>query len=200
LSAALLERAHRLLGRPFTWAAEQAKLARCETGSGTRFFPPSRVENAGRGRGAIRVGARSHVHGRLLVFAHGGDIAVGDDCFIGEGAEIWSGASIRIGSRVFVAHGVNIHDTSSHPRSARLRHIQFARHGDPELARALQEVRTAPVVIEDDVWIGFNAVLLKGVTVGRGAIVGAASVVTGDVPSFAMMAGNPARQVGEATP
>lgn len=200
MSAALLERVSRLLGRPFAWASEQGKLARCEAGPGTRFFPPSRVENAGRGRTAIRVGARCHVHGRLLVFARAGEIAVGDDCFIGEGSEIWSGASVRIGSRVFVSHGVNIHDTSSHSRSARLRHIQFARRGDPEFERALKEVRTAPVAIEDDAWIGLNAVVLKGVTVGRGAIVGAASVVTRDVPPFAVMAGNPARQVGEATP
>jgi len=200
LSAALLERARRLLARPLAWSSEQAKLARCQAGPGTCFFPPSRVENAGRDRAAIRVGARCQVHGRLLVFAGGGEIVIGDDCFFGEGSEIWSGASVRIGARVFVAHGVNIHDTTSHPRSARLRHIQFARRDDPEYERALKEVRTAPVAIEDDAWIGLNAVVLKGVTVGRGAIVGAASVVTRDVPPFAVMAGNPARQVGEAAP
>jgi acetyltransferase-like isoleucine patch superfamily enzyme len=195
LSAVLIERACRVFGAPFAWASEQAKRARCEAGPATRFFPPSRVENYGRGRSVIRVGAGCHVHGRLLVFARSGEIAIGDHCFIGEGTEIWSGASVRIGSRVFVAHGVNIHDTSSHSRSARLRHIQFARREDPEFERAMREIRTAPVVIGDDAWIGFNAVVLKGVTVGRGAIVGAASVVTEDVPDFAIVAGNPARRI-----
>jgi maltose O-acetyltransferase len=106
---------------------------------------------------------------------------------------------VRIGHRVFIAHGVNIHDTTSHPRSARLRHIQFARQQDPEFERALQEIRTAPVVIGDDAWISFNAVVLKGVTVGRGAIIGAASIVTQDVPEFTVVAGNPARKIGEAS-
>jgi len=200
LFAALIERTRRLLCLPFAWAAEQTKRARCEAGSGTRFFEPSRVENSGRPRATIRLGVGCHVHGRLLVFARSGEIVIGDHCFFGEGSEIWSGESVRIGHRVFVSHGVNIHDTSSHPRSARLRHIQFARRDDPEYERAMREISTAPVLIGDDAWIGLNAVILKGVTVGRGAIVGAGSVVTENVPEFAMVAGNPARRMGEAKP
>jgi acetyltransferase-like isoleucine patch superfamily enzyme len=60
-------------------------------------------------------------------------------------------------------------------------------------------VAMAPIVIEDDVWIGFNATILKGVTICKGAIIGAATVITKDVPPYAIMVGNPARQVGTAS-
>ncbi|MER9962673.1 hypothetical protein NKJ72_17180 [Mesorhizobium sp. M0045] len=52
------------------------------------------------------------------------------------------------------------------------------------------------IQIEDDVWIGFGATLLSGIRIGRGAVVGAAAVVTKDVPSYAIMVGNPAKKVG----
>jgi acetyltransferase-like isoleucine patch superfamily enzyme len=60
-------------------------------------------------------------------------------------------------------------------------------------------VGMSPIVIEDDVWIGFNATVLKGVTIGRGAIIGASTVVTKDVPPYAIVVGNPQRQIGAAT-
>jgi maltose O-acetyltransferase len=56
----------------------------------------------------------------------------------------------------------------------------------------------APIVIEDDVWIGFSATILKGVRIGKGAIIGANTVITTDVEAFAIMVGNPARKVGTA--
>jgi acetyltransferase-like isoleucine patch superfamily enzyme len=64
----------------------------------------------------------------------------------------------------------------------------------------LHNVAASPIVINDDVWIGFNATVLKGVTIGRGAVVGACAVVTKDVPAYAIVVGNPARTVGEAKP
>jgi acetyltransferase-like isoleucine patch superfamily enzyme len=53
-------------------------------------------------------------------------------------------------------------------------------------------------VIEDDVWIGFSASIMKGVKIGRGAIIGAGSMVTKDVPPYAIVAGNPAQTIGVA--
>ncbi|WP_352749458.1 DapH/DapD/GlmU-related protein [Mesorhizobium sp. M0185] len=52
--------------------------------------------------------------------------------------------------------------------------------------------------IEDSVFIGFNVIILKGVTIGKGSVVGAGSVVTKDVPPFSMVGGNPAKQIGGA--
>ena len=56
---------------------------------------------------------------------------------------------------------------------------------------------TKPVIIEDDVWIGTRVTILKGVTVGKGAIIGACSVVTKDVPPHSIVVGNPAKVVKE---
>jgi maltose O-acetyltransferase len=64
----------------------------------------------------------------------------------------------------------------------------------------MDDLPSAPITIEDDAWLGFNSVVLRGVTIGAGAIVGAASVVTKDVMPFSVVAGNPARIVGESRP
>lgn len=129
-----------------------------------------------------------------------GRIELGDDCYVGPGAKIWSFLPMQIGNRVFISHGVNIHDTDSHSLSARERHERFLekmRHGRP-LVR--EEKKCAPILIEDDVWIGFNAILLKGVRVGQGAVIGAGAVVTKDVAPYAIVVGNPARVVGNSRP
>jgi acetyltransferase-like isoleucine patch superfamily enzyme len=136
------------------------------------------------------------VRGELLVYAHGGRITIGDFCFVGENSRIWSGQSIIIGNYVLIAHGVNIHDNNSHPVNHELRRKhteQIILKGHPTHDLDLKE---KPVVIKDDAWIGFNASVMKGVTIGTAAIVGANAVVTEDVPDYAIVVGNPAKIIG----
>jgi acetyltransferase-like isoleucine patch superfamily enzyme len=64
----------------------------------------------------------------------------------------------------------------------------------------LEPEDVAPVVIEEDVWIGTNCMVLKGVTIGRGAVIAAGAVVTKDVPPFTVAAGNPARVIKRIEP
>jgi acetyltransferase-like isoleucine patch superfamily enzyme len=149
-----------------------------------------RVVNHGGLRENVRVGARSVVAGELLVFAHGGRIVIGDWCFVGEGSRIWSARSITIGNRVLVSHGVNIHDSNSHPREAGERHRRYRELLESGHPRTLDSVPNAEVVIEDDVWIGFNAIVLKGVRIGARSIIGAGSIVTHDVPPDTLFVGN----------
>lgn len=169
----------------------------CVADSTARLGWPAKVINCSGKSSDIRVGAHSIVNGELFTFAHGGSIAIGEWCYIGEGTRIWSAQEVSIGNRVLVAHNVNIFDTLTHPLEAGARHAHF-RHiatvGHPKDI-ALDE---RPVVIEDDAWIGAGAFVLRGVRVGRGAIVGAGAVVTRSVPPGAIVAGNPARVIGEA--
>jgi len=159
----------------------------------SRLYPEARICNFQKNPSRIRVGRGSHVRGELLVFANGGEVVIGDNCFVGEGSRIWSGERIVIGDNVLISHNVNIVDTNAHE----INHIERAagfhklvRGGHPKYKT---NVLTAPVAIGDYAWISFNACILRGVTIGRGAIVGGGSVVSDDVPDFAVVAGNPAR-------
>lgn len=140
-------------------------------------------------RSKIVIGERSVIQGQLLVYKHGGEIVVGDHCFIGPGCKIWSSGKISIGNRVLISHNVNIHDSNSHPVDAKLRHEDFLHI----FSKGLQDnidLREAEVIIEDDAWIGFNSIILKGVRIGKGAIIGAGTIVTKDVPEYTLVAGS----------
>lgn len=131
---------------------------------------------------AIRIGAHSVIAGELVTFGHGGRIRIGDWCYVGQGTRVWSADEIVIGDRVLIAHDVNIHDNNSHPVDSVRRHehfVQIATAGHP---RDIGDIGSRAIRIEDDVWIGFRAIIMKGVTIGGGSIIAAGSIVTHDVP------------------
>jgi acetyltransferase-like isoleucine patch superfamily enzyme len=108
---------------------------------------------------------------------------IGDN-FRMTGGSICVASSIRIGHRVSIGANSTIIDTDFHPINA------VERRNNP------REGKVAPVVIEDDVFIGMNSLILKGVRLGEGCMVGAGSVVAKDVPSEMIVAGNPATLIG----
>jgi acetyltransferase-like isoleucine patch superfamily enzyme len=112
----------------------------------------------------------------------GAAIRVGAYCGF-TGATIVAAERVEIGDRVLVGANSTITDTDFHPLypAERRRDILAGRH--------------AAVTIGDDVFIGMNCLILKGVTVGEGSVVGAGSVVTRDVPPGVIVAGNPAKVV-----
>jgi acetyltransferase-like isoleucine patch superfamily enzyme len=120
---------------------------------------------------------------------------------VGEGSTLvgamFMGADrIRIGARTIISYFVTIADCDFHPRDpdARRREaIAIAPGGDPT---DVAELRTSPVAIGDDVWIGIGAIVLKGVTIGDGARVDPGAVVTRDVPPAGHVTGNPGQTVG----
>lgn len=123
-----------------------------------------------------------------------GYIEVGDDSIL-VGPIFMCGESIIIGRRVIVSYNVTIADSDFHPLDPEERKrdaIANAPSGDKTLRPA---IITSPVVIEDDVWIGIGAIILKGVRIGRNAQIGAGAVVTRDVPAGAIVTGNPAQIV-----
>ncbi len=112
-------------------------------------------------------------------------LRLGSEVFVGRGVAFDISCSLHIGNHVLIAPGCFITD-----------------HGHRRVAGATIESQgreDAPVHIEDDVWLGAKTVVLPGVRIGRGAIVGAGSVVTRDVDSMSIVAGAPARSVGMRT-
>lgn len=149
---------------------------------GALLLPQARVFNLGGKRSAIRVGAFSSVRGELLAYAHGGAIEIGDWCYVGEGSRIWSASRVHVGNRVLISHDVNIHDTDSHPRDPVARHRHFRQISTTGHPQEIEGIAGAPIWIGDDVWIGFNSIILKGVTIGDRSIIAAGSIVIKDVP------------------
>ena len=166
----------------------------CDKHPTARLGRSARIVNIGKDSALIKIGAETSVEGSLLTFAHGGRITVGQWCYIGEGSRIWSAGRIDIGDRVMISHNVNIFDNLTHPVDPVLRHQHFraiASVGHPHRI----DLGERPVRINDDAWIAAGAMVLRGVIIGKAAIVGAGAVVTHDVPPFAIVAGNPARVI-----
>lgn len=162
----------------------------------TKILEGASIDNIARDPKLIIVNENSVIKAQLLIFAHEGKIEIGKDCYLGEGTRIWSAASIKIGDRVLISHNVNIHDTNSHSLEPDLRHQQFLEimtNGHPVSNR--YDIDSKSIQIEDDVWIGFNSIILKGVTIGKASIIAAGSVVTKDVPESVIVAGNPAKVI-----
>ncbi len=107
-------------------------------------------------------------------------LRIGDDCRIADHTVLWADGGLTIGARVLVSVNCAITTTT---------------HSVDLAERATGMLVTAPIKIEDDVWVGANAAVLPGVTLGKGAVVGAGAVVTRDVAPGATVVGVPARPV-----
>jgi acetyltransferase-like isoleucine patch superfamily enzyme len=138
----------------------------------------------------ISIAENAVCRGLLRVEKFGsGRIAIGAHAYIGDDCLLSSSAAIEVGEHVLVAHGVQVFDNDSHPLDAAARLGDYASvldHG------ARGEIAAAPIRIGARAWIGFNAIVLKGVTIGADSVVAAGSVVTRDVETGTVVAGNPA--------
>lgn len=142
----------------------------------------------------VKVGNNSLVEGAILFDRENAAVEIGDRTFIGNSTLVCSSA-ISVGSDVLMAWGCTVVDHNSHS-------IEWEERKNDVTdwisgRKDWSHVKIAPVKIGDKAWIGFNVIILKGVTIGEGAVVAAGSVVTRDVPPFTVAAGNPARVVRE---
>ncbi|WP_067450516.1 sugar O-acetyltransferase [Nocardia alba] len=110
---------------------------------------------------------------------HGLNTTFGDNVFVNQGCTFMDKGGIRIGNGVMIAPKVSL-ITGGHPLP---------------LAERREYLCFAPIVIEDDVWIGTAAVITQGVSIGAGTVVAAGAVVTHDVPAGVVVAGVPARVI-----
>lgn len=118
----------------------------------------------------------------LCTWMPGSSLEIGDN-FAMTGGAICAAERIMIGNNVAIGSNTTIIDTDFHPLNPDFRR------------RNPQDAETAPVNIDHDVFVGMNCLILKGVTIGRGSVIGAGSVVTRDVPPHVIAAGNPARVI-----
>lgn len=170
----------------FAWF-EPLFRSQCET-VGIRFYMEQLPYLVG--RGLIRIGDGVRLSGKpTFVFENRSRdlpvLAIGDNSFLGHDCSFRVAASVRIGQNCLLARGVSVADFDGHPLDAARR-----REHEPTPPEQIGDV-----VIDDDVWIGARATILKGVTIGARSIVAAEAVVTKDVPADVVVAGNPARIV-----
>jgi acetyltransferase-like isoleucine patch superfamily enzyme len=141
----------------------------------------------------VEIGEHSQVLGTLTFDKKKASIKIGKRAFIN--GTIICASKISIGDDVLISWNTTIIDHNSHS-------IFFSQRAQDVINWVENEkdwgnVKISPVEIKDKVWIGFNSIILKGVTIGEGAIIGAGSVVTKDVPPWTIAAGNPARIIRE---
>ena len=155
----------------------------------------SEVEN----RVYVKIGKESMLNAAITFEDKSGEVTIGDRCYFGSGGSIISRNKVVIGDDVTIAWNVTIYDHDSHSvnwknRAAVVRTF-YEKYGKSDCFSAIDwvGVRSAPITIGNKVWIGFDGVVLKGVTIGEGAIIGAKSVVTKDVEPYTIVAGNPAK-------
>lgn len=153
-----------------------------------------RIRNIG--GNSLFVGEDSIVHADISFEESGGEIRIGNRCFIGR-CHLVCYRNIVVGDDVIMSWGVTIVDHDSHS-------IDWDKRSDDVRAwskgrKDWKHVPHAGVVVKDKAWIGFNVSILKGVIIGEGAVIGACSVVTRDIPPYTVAAGNPARVVRQLT-
>lgn len=145
-------------------------------------------------RSNIIIKEKCHLGGTVISLC-GGKILISDHTYIGNRTKIGAKESVTIDECVIISDDVVIMDNNNHPTDPAMR-MEMSQSGtfSGELW-GWKNADSKPVHIEKNVWIGRSSTILKGVTVGEGAIVGACSVVTKDVPKYAVVAGNPAKVV-----
>lgn len=158
------------------------------------------VRNCKKNDKKISIGEESIVSGRFVIEKDTGRIDIGERCFIGAGMFI-SIEHIEIGNDVMISWGCTIADNNSHSLNwqERINDVENWKRGIEENKMGFYKnwdcVKKGKITIGNKVWVGFNVIILKGVTIGEGAIVAAGSVVTQDIPDFAIVGGNPAKLI-----
>lgn len=151
----------------------------------------------------LKIGNDCILKNEIIFEGHQGHVVIGNKTFINKDTKIMSVNNITIGNNVTISFGVMIYDHDSHSLDYRDRQNDILKILETQnLNNDIENknwgcVKSAPIVIGDNVWIGFQAAILKGVTVGEGAIIAAKAVVTKNVPAWSVVAGNPARVVKE---
>ncbi len=149
-------------------------------------------------RDRINIGDRSVCRGILRIENWStGKIDIGKDVYIGDDCLISSSKNVSIGDSTMIAHGVQIFDNNTHPVDAETRSLDYFiirgyKINTTDFNRA-EHIKSEEVIIGKRVWIGFNAIIMRGVKIGDDAIIFPGSIVVNDVPAKSLVAGNPSQ-------
>ncbi len=148
----------------------------------------------------IIIGSNTRITNGAIICKQNAQVTMGKYCVLQNNSSISSLNKVTIGDFVGIAHNTHINDNNTHALGVEnwIRHrirVGPGGPGYPGLGNGWELAESAPIVIEDAVWIGSNCRILKGVTIGEGAVIAANSVVTKDVAAYSIVAGNPAKKV-----
>ena len=147
---------------------------------------------------ALVLGDHCTMDGVHFAIGQEGKISVGNYCYF-TNAVLLCELELRFGDYVLAGWNVTIADTDFHPLDPAERIADAIACSPLGQGRSRPEIARKPVIIEDDVWIGPNATILKGVRIGAGAIIEPGSLITRDVPAGTRVMGNPAQIVGKTS-
>jgi acetyltransferase-like isoleucine patch superfamily enzyme len=145
---------------------------------------------------ALAIGAQCTMDGVHFALGPHGRMRIGDFCYF-TSTVLLCELEVRIGNYVVMGWNTTIADTDFHPLAPAERIADAVACSPLGRGRPRPQVLKRPVIIEDDVWIGPSATILKGVRIGAGAFIEAGSLVARDVPRRCRVLGNPAQVVGE---
>lgn len=175
--------------------AEYSNLS-METKYGDSFYCDLRTPR--KGKKYLNIGNHCIIDAGFIFEKETGFVSIGDRCLIN--GTIISINNVEIGNDVIIAWDTLVYDHNSHSTiweerkdDLKNEYLNYKLYGNPCAKKNWSIVKSAPIKICDKVWIGTGCKILKGITIGEGAIVQAGSVVVGDVEPWTIVGGNPAR-------
>ncbi len=147
----------------------------------------------------ISIGRDCLINGSLVTETKNSKIVIGNNVFIGGGTILDCVDSIIIEDDVLISYQCILADSDNHNLFYRIRKRDLADWRDGG-KHDWSNTKTIPIKISRGAWLGVRSIILKGVTIGEGAVVGAGSVVTKDVAPYTIVAGNPAKVIREIEP
>ncbi len=138
----------------------------------------------------IRIGKDCIIQGEIILNTLEAEVIIGDRVYIGPGTRIICNENVTIGNDTLISWNCTIIDNNAHSLASADRQSDVT-----DWSKGMKDwskVEVKPVKIEDKSWIGFNSIVLKGVTLGEGSVVAAASVVTKSTDAYTIVGGNPA--------